>query len=322
MSGGFQSPKGLARHLGWRLHDLESLAGSAARLYSPFDRRRVAGVGKWRHIDKPLPPLLEIQRRIHRLLLRDLSLPETIFGVRGRGVIDNAAVHVGKETVVCLDLYQCYPQISDRDVFRSWTDKLGFGHRTASLLTKLTTRRYRLPQGSPTSPMLAVVVLLDMYEEIQNLAAKLDVTVSFYADDITISGEGADRALGHVIEIIHAHGHRVSRSKIKVMRRNRDEQRVTGIVTGDELSVGGERLHSIRDEILGLSLEPNIIDTDLKRIQGRIEYVRSVNAREAEPLLRLSELHLPDVGAGGKRPRTDEVRRCARSRRCLARRAL
>jgi hypothetical protein len=312
---GLHSIKGLARQLGRDTELNEAVAGQAGRYYKPFDRRPGPGA-KWRHIDRPCGRLLDLQQRIHRRILREIELPSQIASVAGHSLTESIKRHSGKRVVAVLDLCDCYPRIDDIAVFEAWTKLLGFGHEAASLLTKLTTFQHRLPQGAPTSPMLANLVLLPMYEQIANLAKERALEVSFYVDDITISGHSADEVLNDIVNIIHASGRRVSREKIRVMRRHAGAQKVLGaVVNRRELSAGSRRIHSIREEILLLGHQADIADLEIKRVRGRIAHVRGLNRPQAEALQRLADRWLPEVGAAGARPRSDEVRPCTRTRR-------
>lgn len=304
-----------ARLLGWRREHIEHVAEHAGRFYRPFDRRKRAGVGKWRHIDCPQGELLDLQRQIQRRILGNLILPfEILGGIRGKSIRDNGRLHVRQPTVASLDLCNCFPGINDLSVFRTWVDVLGFGHDVAAVLTKLTTFQHRLPQGAPTSTMLANLVLLPVFERLVELAHTLGLAVSFWVDDVIFSGHRAHLAIGPAIRIIQSYGHAVSRGKVKVMRRHLLAQLVTGAVVNRGVSAGAERIQRIRDEILELERIPEVPDWRLRSIWGRIAYVRSLRRSQGDALGRLAERCIPETGVGGQRPRTDETRPCMSTR--------
>src|SRR5690349_15640278 len=84
----------LAQRLGISREKLRNIARDADSQYNPFSQikaprpfARKKSKPKIREIDQPLDPLLEVQKRIYRILLRNLDLPEHICGgVRGRSI--------------------------------------------------------------------------------------------------------------------------------------------------------------------------------------------------------------------------------------------
>ncbi len=143
---GLVSMRHLEALLGRDRADIRRIANSAGRFYRPFDLRRIAGQGKWRHIDNPVGELKRYQSRIHERMFHDFAFPETMIGaVPGRSIKDNAALHLRQPMVVALDLRDCFPRISDREVYRVFNEVLGCSAVISALLTKLTTFQHRLP---------------------------------------------------------------------------------------------------------------------------------------------------------------------------------
>lgn len=302
--------------LGWNRAKLHRLSREAARHYDPFDRRREAGKGKWRHIDNPRGELREAQRTIQRRILARVPLPANMFGgVKGRSLRDNGRVHARKPMVVTLDLKNCFPNISDRDVYKVFHDRLGCRAEIPGLLTRLTTFHHRLPQGAPTSTTLANLALLPLYDELDRITTARDLTMSFWVDDIAISGHGAEAALDEAIAAIQSHGFQISCKKLMLMPRNAGPQRVTGVTTNRGASAGRPRLQSIYYEIQDLSTERNIPAYRIRRIYGLINHVEQTKPHQGRRLRRLADNLLPKTGTGAKRPRTDETRPCRNAKR-------
>jgi RNA-directed DNA polymerase len=302
--------------LGIEQAKLIKLSHEAPRHYDPFDRRREAGLGKWRHIDNPKGPLRKAQRNIQRRFLARVPLPENMFGgVKGRSIRDNGRLHARKSMVVTLDLKSCFPNISDVDVFKVFHDRLGCRGKIPGLLTRLTTFHHRLPQGAPTSTMLANLALLPLYEALNQIAAAHNLSMSFWVDDIAISGERADAALDEVIAEIQSHGHQISCKKLLIMPRNSAPQRVTGLTVNRGVSVGHKKIQSIYHEIHELASESSIPDFRICRVYGLIQHVEQMKLPQGRRLRRLAEDLLPKRGTNAKRPRTDEIRRCRNAKR-------
>jgi hypothetical protein len=116
------------------------------------------GSVKVRHIDNPHKslPLRGLQQAINKHLLKteaaglDVSL---VGGIEKRSMLKHIEPHVGKKTVVCMDLSNCFPNISFERVAGTW-GSLGYSADIAQLLSEATTYRGYLPQGAITSTLL------------------------------------------------------------------------------------------------------------------------------------------------------------------------
>jgi len=308
------STRHVARLLGMPWKDIERIASTAGRYYSPFDRRKTRGKGKWRHIDNPRGVLKDLQRGIQRHILAPISLPETILGgVRGRSVRDHAEAHVGQPVLVTLDLSACFPRITRHAVYAVYTAKVGCSPGIARILTQLTSFQQALPQGAPTSPTIANLVLLDLHQELQVLARNLGLALTFYVDDIAISGARACEAIEPTIRAVMNHGHGVSRRKI-VVAHSGMKQALTGQVVNSVVSIDREKRRDIFQRILDLASSESPLDADLRSVRSSIAHVEYTNPSQGAVLRRLADRTLPDIGFDGHRPRTDETRACRHRR--------
>jgi len=204
---------------------LRSVAQNAEAYYSPFPspprirpfQKKFRPI-KDRTIDNPLEPLRGIQKRIHHRLLASLDLPFYFCGgVKGRNLLDNVTMHLGASVVVAVDIKDFFPSINNLRIYEIWTKLLGCSPEIASLLTRLTTRRHYLPQGSSTSTMLANLALFSVDAPIRQACEKQGVHYSTWVDDLAFSGDHAREVIPTVVHTLRDAGFRVSRSKIRVM---------------------------------------------------------------------------------------------------------
>jgi RNA-directed DNA polymerase len=214
----------LARALGLSLDELLVAASTAKACYSPFPLiptpRPFARKPpkKARPIDNPLQPLKGIQKQINKALLRPIVLPDHIFGaVRSRSILGNAALHKGASLLVTLDVRQCFPSITNTHVYRVWQDVLGCSPHIASLLTKLTTFSRHLPQGAPTSPLLANLFIWSVDGPIRERCSELGVRYSTWIDDLAFSGAHARDLIQWTADVLRKNGLRLSHKKIRIM---------------------------------------------------------------------------------------------------------
>lgn len=214
----------LARGLGYHVDDLRLLAQTAGDFYRPFQLHpRQRPFGKKppkmpRPIDNPIGNLKEAQDRICKLLLRPVVLPEHIFGaVRYRSIIGNAQRHHGANLLVTLDVRQCFPSITNVHIYNVWASILGCSPAVASTLTKLTTFERHLPQGAPTSPVLANLFIWSIDGHVRDACTELGLEYSTWIDDLAFSGNRARDVIQVVVETLKRSRLRLSHKKIKIM---------------------------------------------------------------------------------------------------------
>lgn len=284
----------LERLLGYDRGELLRVANTSERYYRPFDIRHPDDK-KWRHIDRPKGQLRAIQDAIQHKLLSKVHFPDTMYGgVRGRSARDNAGLHVGRDVIVALDLRDCFPNTRPPKVYAAWREVFGCSPDLAGLLTRLTTLHFRLPQGAPTSPLLANLTLLPLYRDISSLIEDRGLFFSIFVDDIVVSGSEARAAIGPIIDIIHKHGHAVAPNKKRIMPQG-NRQLITGSVVNRELSVGRSYIDETRRMIYNAAVAGQISQRDLLSITGRIKHVGSFCARQGKALGTFYARHIKCV---------------------------
>lgn len=257
--------------------------------------------GKLRIIHEPMPNLKEIQTWILENILlspgvlKEISPVVTAF-VPKRSIIDNAKCHVGKQTVICMDLKDFFTSVQWIQVYAVFAD-LGYGKDVAGMLAHLCTLDEVLPQGAPTSPMLSNLVLKRTDKLIKTFCESRDITYTRYADDLTFSTNGHfenGKLMGYVKMVMENEAFTINDDKTKVFHRN-SSQNVTGIVVNDHLQVSRKYRKKIRQEMYylqHLGLEKHFSHTNypygpqsyLNHLLGKINHVLHVNAEDKEML--------------------------------------
>lgn len=256
------------------------------RYYKPFKLYRP---GKNpRVIDRPVGSLKFVQGKIKEHLLSTFPFPHMIHGcVPGRSPLSNAAAHGKTPLLVNLDLAGFYPSVTCAMVHAVWRDNFHFGSPIAPLLTRLTTYGGHLPQGAPTSGYLANIVLLPAAESIRATAAQMGCGVSFYVDDISISGSRAREVISPVIHVVQQHCLTVGRGKTNVMPAHRRQTATGYTINSGRPSVARERRDRVRELIHDLKVRRSFGHdvTKLRRsIEGRISHIRRTNPGNAARL--------------------------------------
>jgi RNA-directed DNA polymerase len=108
--------------------------------------------------------------------------------VRGSSILSNAALHVGKRWVLNVDLVDFFPSINfGRVRGMLMAPPYAIGDAAATVIAQICCADGVLPQGAPSSPMLANMVCGRLDGDLTALAKKHHAAYSRYADDITIS---------------------------------------------------------------------------------------------------------------------------------------
>ncbi|RMH19071.1 MAG: RNA-directed DNA polymerase [Acidobacteria bacterium] len=299
----------LERLLGFDRQAIQWIANRAGRYYRPFDVRRV-GTRKWRHIDNPQGKLKTIQKRILTNILKTVNFPAAILGgIAGASIKENARVHLGQPILVVIDIKDFFPNITHRKAYSAYKTCLGCSAKIAGLLTKLTTFQRRIPQGAPTSTLLANMSVLTLHDELKELADNLGLRVTFWVDDIAFSGPNADKIIGAAVEIISRHGFAVSSKKIRVMGRG-SRQEVTGVPINRKISAGRKYIEELRNSILDFK-RTGITAHEFASLRSKISHVRWLCPSQGIKLEEFAKEQLSDLVLSiGCKAAKNEYRKC------------
>jgi len=167
-----------------------------------------------------------IQKKIKDRILNQIELPPNIHGgVKGRSNITNAKAHQGNKYLFETDLKDFYPSIKPNKVHETII-KLGFNKQFAFYLTRLTTWKGELPQGTPTSTHVANLIFLEIDYHLIELCNKNDITYTRYIDDLTFSSQkNFQNLISEILDIVKRGGLKLSYRKTNYER----SQSITGI---------------------------------------------------------------------------------------------
>ncbi len=275
---------------------LVSLSTAPEQNYSPFMSVKPPRpfqklpLSKPRPIDNPLQELRWVQKRIYRRLLKPICFPEHILGaVPKRSVRDNAERHLNSTLLVTLDIRQCFPSITNLQVYRVWAELLGCSPPVAKLLTELTTFGRHLPQGAATSPLLANLFIWMIDEAIRRMCHQLSVAYSTWIDDLAFSGERARDLIQPAIGVLAAHGLRVKRGKMKIMGPDAIKL-LTGTRLGSQqIRAPKEKLSRIRSGIYKLRtglVEKRDEERFILGLVGQLRFINQISPNDVSAYAR------------------------------------
>jgi len=243
--------------------------------------------GGTRTIVEPDAELLDLLRQISRKLLTPIPLHPYIYHRTGSSYLNLINMLRRSSFILTADINNFYPNITPHKVFTSLQRK-GYGLQAAKVFTKLTTFKYQLPQGFPTSPILAAIVIEPTLIRLDGMARAYDVLVGIYADDLVI-GAKFDFA-GHmplIKKIFKDSGFEIA--KFRAMG-NEVKREIMGIeLHHGKLRVSKSYLDGIQrlsDELGQALTNQDLFEERARVIQGRISFIESVNPHQAHPFIK------------------------------------
>lgn len=219
--------------------------------------------GGYREIMSPMEDLKWMQRWILLNILKDTYLTDAAKGFRPKiSIADNAKPHQNKKVILKVDLLKFYDTITEKRVFGLFKH-MGYIPNLAVDLAKLTTAKHRkaywedmnadekvllnelytnkpaiLPQGAPTSPMIANLIANRMDKRFLGLSKKYNFKYTRYADDLTFSADDNKDIppIEAIKAIIEKEGFYMNPKKIVYMKRGM-KQFVTGLTVTNGVHV-------------------------------------------------------------------------------------
>jgi RNA-directed DNA polymerase len=216
--------------------------------------------GAQRLLMKPAPSLAIAQGKLLEVFNAVYRPRRCVQGfAEERSIVGNAAIHARSGAVLNADLLDFFPSINFGRVRGMLIARpYGLPPAVATVLAQLCCFNNQLPQGAPTSPIVANMLCARLDAELLRLAKSCGARYSRYADDLTFSTNGdtfddqiavvAGRTvqLGSALRhVIFANGFKVNPAKIH-LRKPSERQEVTGLVVNRKPNVRRTRVRQIR----------------------------------------------------------------------------
>ncbi len=307
----FADPGNWARHLPardprlhYRHRTLPKASGGTRLIEAPKDRLRVLQ-----------------QRILHGILERVPPHPAATGFRKGASILDYVRPHIRRKVIVHIDIRHFFPSIGKGRIaglFRcagypeSVADSLALLCLTATPESVCATlpwadaarfRQRHLPQGAPTSPLLASLAAFHFDRRLAGLATAAGARYTRYADDLAFSWPADSRPnptafVAHVGGILVEEGFEPHPRKTRVLGCAQS-QRLTGVIINDrpnmarrEYDVLKAILHNARRDGLAAQNRGNHPDFP-SRLRGRIAWLTLLNPARGQKLLHLLESLAP-----------------------------
>lgn len=160
-----------------------------------------------RAVQEPKRALQRVHMRLHELLSR-VETPEYLHSARkGRSYLTNARSYNSDVPVIKIDVKKFFRSVPRVAVYDFFFTTMRCRKDVAGILADILTYNGHLPTGSSASPIISYYAFKAMFDDLQQLAESSSLKMTCYVDDITFSGEKANRlTLQRARQIIAAKG--------------------------------------------------------------------------------------------------------------------
>lgn len=277
--------KHLAHLTGLEYAYVREIVERARDPYKPF--RIGKRKGGTRLIAAPEPMLLALQRWIATNILSQMEVHHASCAYApGASPVKCAARHLGASWLIKVDIHDFFESITERAAWRVFRSA-GYQPLVSLELARLCTRQPRgreksnkkwwltapkrysikpyrtqlmghLPQGAPTSPMLANLASHRLDGALQALADRYGLVYTRYSDDIAFSTGGnfdrkrAGRLILEVERLFASFGHALHRKKTTVSPPGARKIVLGLLVHGTEVRLNGAYRRRLADHIRGV----------------------------------------------------------------------
>lgn len=259
--------------------------------------------GKLRSIDAPSEKLKGVQSQILYNMLYKIPVHENAVGfVPGINVIEGAGRHLNKETLLCIDLKNFFPTITlamvkkavikiDNILQNKNEDYTLLSESEVLAMSRILTYKGVVPQGAPTSPMLANIITFELDEKLTELAEDNNMLYTRYADDISFSHDEKNydifQHINRIKEFIQESKLIINDTKTRVMRRHK-RQVVTGVVVNDKLSVPKWKWRNFKAQVHNYIRDNTVLSTEeYQKVRGYAEWLNCLNSVRGEKIINM-----------------------------------
>lgn len=257
--------------------------------------------GGERQIEAPCVSLKMVQKGILKEVFGEARHHEACHGFRTKhSIVTNASPHVGKDVVLNLDLKDFFPSITAGRVYGIYKSFVG-ENKYARFLTDVSVFNGRLPQGAPTSPMIANLACLRLDRRLSGLAEKNGMDYTRYADDLTFSGsESIIAYIPAMKRIIAEEGFKLALPKLRIHRKG-SHQEVTGLTVNERVSVPRAIRRRLRAAVhtsnKGNAPTWKGMEISRQALEGHINFVSSIHPDLGSKLLKQVSIKAKDKRA-------------------------
>lgn len=201
-----------------------------------------------------------------------------------KSIITNARIHRNKRFVINLDLENFFDSFHFGRVQGYFEKNKDFKlpHDVAVIIAQIACYKGRLPQGAPSSPIIANLICQTLDIDLLRVTKKYRLDYTRYADDLTFSTNNKhfidlqDAFLAEVAEVIKKAGFSVNEKKTRIQFKD-SRQEVTGLIVNKKLNINHDYTRKTRAMAHQLYTKGeyliNGISGNLNQLEGRFSFI-------------------------------------------------
>lgn len=234
----------------------------------PKKKKDEQGRIRWRHLINPCPELKLLQKDIANVLQNQaFILPHNAAHAfrENRSYFTNAQYHKDSKHIINLDLKDFFDSITEDILYTNLKLHPVFnidtlGEELLQNIIKIATYKGTTPQGSPLSPFLSNIIMVNFDFRLRKLLSEQEIATLYtrYADDMTFSSKKS-QDITHIIHLVEEILKDYYDDKIKI-NYNKTKKITPGrcFITGvklnqkHNLTVGWEKKKLIKSKIYNL----------------------------------------------------------------------
>lgn len=203
--------------------------------------------GNPREILAPNGQLKKLQKQLLSIFEEVAYYSHSCHGFRkNHSIRTNAKKHLGAKWVLKIDLEDFFPSIHYGRVFGLLTRApISLNPYCAKHIANILCFNGKLPQGAPTSPIVANMIAYGLDKELSLICKNQDITYTRYADDLTFSSKKphishflwkSDELADELKKLISHKNFSINPTKTK-LKIGTNRKTVTGIIINKKLNV-------------------------------------------------------------------------------------
>lgn len=181
---------------------------------------------EFRIINYPIGEFKIILKRLNKFLISRTKFPQAVCGgIVNKNLYDMVKIHCGREGIYQIDLKDFFQNINSDRIFTFFKNS-GCSERISQILTDLVAFDGKLPQGFPTSPIIANLIAWKMDFDLQSICKKHNLNYSRWIDDILISGRVAElnQVIYKIDKSIIKNGFYINNKKKRFIKRKKSKE--------------------------------------------------------------------------------------------------
>lgn len=257
-----------------------------------------------RIISSPGGSLKKLQKKLQKRLSEEYNDKYGNFNVsqafiKEKNIMSNAKIHRSKKFILNLDIEDFFDEFNFGRIYGYLKKSNDFkmNEQLSVILSKIFTYKNKLPQGSPSSPILTNFIFRITDFKILKLAKKYRLDYTRYADDLTFSTNDfhfKDNYINFVNELkflLLKNGFRINHKKTRVQYYS-SRQEVTGLTVNKKINVSRKYYKDTRAQAHRMyTRDFYTIDgkdfNKLNKLEGRFSFINQV--RRYNYLIELSK---------------------------------